>query len=398
MYPNYSQNVFKRIFVEHWVEYQGSSQENQRGYYDEVVKKMLGCADPENGYKSYRCLWCGEVKKVPFSCKSSFCLTCAKIYTDDWVNYISRTLFPGVRYRHIVLTVPEFLRKYFYQKDDDLLDAFMRTGHIFYQDAASTWLKTEVEVGGGVVLQTAGRSSNFNPHLHILGTSGGKTKDGQWKEFGYIDFNLFHTKWQYHLLKMLRENVKSDSIEEEIDRCWKDYPKGLVAYIEKGDVPKGGKGLAYYIAKYVVSPPIAMGRIIKYDGKNVRYWYNDHTTEAKVEEEVDALTFIGRMVQHILPKGFQRIRYYGLHGTCKASKVREELKELLGDTDEPVTGTYKVTGYRERIKKSFGKDPLSCPKCGHEMEYEGTWHPDYGWIVDNWDDLFREEIGVNDYG
>ena len=125
------------------------------------------------------------MKKVPFSCKSSFCLTCAKLYTDQWVEYISRTLFPGVRYRHIVLTVPESLRKYFYQKDD---------------------------------------------------------------------------------------------------------------------------------------------------------------------------------------------------------------------APEPETGTYKVTGYRERIKKSFGKDPLSCPTCGHEMEHEGTWHPDYGWIVDNWDDLFREEIGVNNYG
>jgi len=69
------------------------------------------------------------------------------------------------------------------------------------------------------------------------------TRDGRWKEFGFIDFNLLHTKWQYHLLKMLRENVKSKEIKEKIDRCWREYLNGLVAYIEKGDVPKGGKGL-----------------------------------------------------------------------------------------------------------------------------------------------------------
>lgn len=56
-----------------------------------------------------------------------------------------------------------------------------------------------------------------------------------------------------------------------------------------------------------------------------------------MEEEIDALSFIGRMVQHILPKGFQRIRYYGLYATCRASVIREELKDLLNDTSEPVT-------------------------------------------------------------
>ena len=104
------------------------------------------------------------------------------------------------------------------------------------------------------------------------------------------------------------------------------------------------------------------------------------------------MTFIGRMVQHILPKGFQRIRYYGLHATSRASGIREELKDLLNDTSEPVTGTYRVTGYRDRIKKSFGVDPLLCPKCGSEMEFEGIWHPEHGWIVDNRDSFFAEEI------
>jgi len=90
-------------------------------------------------------------------------------------------------------------------------------------------------------------------------------RDGRFKEFGFIDFNLFHAKWQYHLLKMLRKNVKVHKTEEEIDRCWKEYPNVLAAYIEKGDVPKG----------------------------------------------------------------FQRIRYYDLHATCRDSRTREELKGLL---------------------------------------------------------------------
>src|SRR6266404_2122977 len=93
-------------------------------------------------------------------------------------------------------------------------------------------------------------------------------------------------------------------------------------YLEEGKVPAGGEGLAYYLAKYVVSPPISLRRILSYDGQRVRYWYNDPKTKQRQEEEVSALTFIGRMVQHILPKGFHRIRYDGLHATCKAKKVK----------------------------------------------------------------------------
>jgi hypothetical protein len=398
MSPNQSKNVFKQIFIDHWADFREMNPTYQDEYYDNVINKMLGCADPKNGFAAYRCLQCRELKKVPFSCKSSFCLSCAKVYTDDWVDYISGALFPGMRYRHVVPTVPERFRKWFYH-NPDLLDALMKTGHAFFQDVVSFWVKEPVEVGSSVVLQTAGRSGSYNPHLHIICTSGGLTKDGRWKEFGFIDFNLLHTKWQYHLLKMLRENVKTDEMEEEIDKCWKEYPKGFVAYIEKGDVPDSGKGLARYLAKYVVSPPISLKRIMKYDGQKVRYWYNDHTTGERTEEKVDALIFIGRMVQHILPKGFQRIRYYGLQATCKASKIREELKALLDDNSpEPVAGTYRVTGYRSRIKKGFGIDPLLCPKCGDEMSFEGIWHPEYGWIVDNWESLLTEEIPVYDDG
>jgi hypothetical protein len=292
---NYNKDVFKRIFREHWAEFQSLTPEYQTEYYDGVIKKMLGCGDPENGFMSYRCVHCGERKKVPFSCKSSFCLSCAKIYTDKWVDYIGRTLFSGVNYRHVVLTVPERLRGRFNSRQGgtDLLSELMKAGHAFFQDVISCWLKEEVEVGSVVVLQTAGRSGSYNPHLHIICTSGGMTKDGRWQEFSYIDFNLLHRKWQYHLLKMLRENIRSKEMDDEIDRCYKDYPNGFVAYIEKGEVPEGGRGLAYYLAKYVVSPPISLKRIKRYDGQNVSYWYNDHASGKRMEAEVKALDFIG---------------------------------------------------------------------------------------------------------
>ena len=386
-----SRETFKRIFREHWEGFKEANPRYAGNYYDGVIGKMLGCGDAANGFMAYRCLHCGELKRVPFSCKSSFCLSCAKVYTEQWVEYINKALFRGMKYRHLVLTIPEELRKWFWE-DARLLGQLMKAGHAFYEDVVSYWVKETVEVGSVVVLQTAGRSGSYNPHVHIICTSGGMY-EGKWKGFGYIDYHIMHRKWQYHLLRMLREEVKTSSMAEAVDRCWEKYPKGFVAYIEKGEVPEGGRGLAYYLAKYVASPPISLRRILSYDGQKVTYWYNDHMTGRMAEEELDAKGFIARMVQHILPKGFQRVRYYGLHATCRASKVRDGLLTLLESRGKESRDTYTVTGngYRNRVKKSFGVDPLVCGRCGREMELEGVWHPNYGWIVDNQKNFFMEE-------
>jgi len=79
---------------------------------------------------------------------------------------------------------------------------------------------------------------------------------------------------------MVKDWFKTAEINKLIDDLWKKYQNGLVANVSKGEVPDGGAGLARYLAKYVASPPIAVRRIISYDGSNVTYWYNDHKTKA----------------------------------------------------------------------------------------------------------------------
>jgi hypothetical protein len=165
------------------------------------------------------------------------------------------------------------------------------------RDALSWFKKVKLEAGYVVVLETAGRSGPWNPHLHILMTSGGMTPQRQWREVDYCPFKGLHKKWQYHLFTMLKQRVGTRVLKDTIDVLWRKYPRGLVAYVEEGKVPAGGEGLAYSLAKYVVSPPISLRRLLSYDGQRVRYWYNDHKTKRRQEEEVSALTFIGRMVQ-----------------------------------------------------------------------------------------------------
>lgn len=384
MEPGIDKDTFKQIFRDHWDTFTAANRSHYgTGYHDEVIQKMLGCGDPEKmGFAQYRCTHCGETHRVAFSCKSSFCLSCAKVHTEQWTDFIGRRMLPGVVYRHIVLTVPEFLRRWFYRNPDILLSPFMRAGHACLREVLKTCAKgVDLDIGTIIVLQTAGRPGIYNPHLHILLTEGGITPQNSWKSVSYIPFDLIHRKWQYHLLGMLNENIPDPRMKKDINRAWKKYPKGFVAYVEKDKVPLGGGGLVKYLAKYVVSPPISVRRIQSYDGQNVQYWYRDHKTGQIKYETLPVLRFIGRMVQHILPKGFQRIRYYGLHCNIRYQYNRTRIATMLPAKIPARPESFRILPrkpFEQLFLESFGRNPLLCPRCERPMELELIHHPDYG--------------------
>jgi hypothetical protein len=388
-------NVFKEIIADHWGGFKQRRPRYDRPYYDELVEKMLNCGNPERmGYIAYRCEHCGQGKHlVSMSCKSSFCLRCAKVYVDDWVAQVSQMLHEGVIYRHIVLTVPDVLRTPFYQHASELLSALMRCGVRCLDDFFSTVAQKELQGGYIVVVQTHGRNGQYNPHLHIIATSGGWHQQAQqWVHLGYLPYRMLHKKWQWYALEMCRETLKTEEMHALVDTCYTKYPNGFVANVQKGEVPSHYQSLARYLAKYVVSPPISLRRIDRYDGRYVTYHYRSHQSERVEWERVEVYTFIGRMMQHVLPKGFKRIRYYGVQATKTFEKLKGLIRQALSKVQGLVKDAVKIIGfktYRERYCERAGRDPLVCPHCGHEMGVWKIWHPQYGVVYDELDAIRR---------
>jgi hypothetical protein len=388
-------NVFKQIFADHWPGFKQFRPRYDTPYYDDLVAKMLGCGNPDKmGSIEYRCLHCGQGKHlVSMSCKSSLCLRCAKVYVDHWVSQVSKMLHDGVIYRHIVLTVPDRLRTPFYQHADTLLSAFMKCGVQCLDDFFSTVSGKTLKGGYIVVIQTHGRNGQYNPHLHIIATSGGWDEQAQkWVHLGYLPYPMLHKKWQWHALEMVRETLGTPEIDRVVDACYETYPNGFVANVQKGDVPSRYQSLATYLAKYVVSPPISLRRIDRYDGQRVTYHYRSHKSERVEQETVDVFTFIGRMIQHTFAKGFKRIRYYGVQATKTFAKIKAMMQAALAKVKGIVHGAIKIIAaqsYRERYRQSTGRDPLICPHCQHEMGLWKIWHPKYGVVYDELDTIKR---------
>jgi putative transposase len=302
-------------------------------------------------------------------------------------------LHEGVIYRHIVLRVPEILRHPLYQQAQAVLSPLMRCGVRCLDDVSSRVSGRALTGGSIVVGQTHGRNGRYNPHLPCIATSGGWDQQAkQWVHLDDVPYPMLRKQWQWHLLTMLRQTVKTKEIHRLVDTCSTRYREGFVTNVHKGDVPARYQSLATYLAKYVASPPISVRRIDRDDGQHVTYHYRSHKTERVERETVEASTFIGRMVQHVLPKGFQRVRYYGVQATKTFAQIKPMIHDALSKVKGIVKGAIQIIApltYRQRYQQSTGRDPLRCPHCQAERGVWKIWHPQYGVISDELEAIER---------
>jgi putative transposase len=276
-------------------------------------------------------------------------------------------------------------RTTFYHNAALLLSALMQCGVQCLDDFYSKVRGKALKGGYIVVIHGHGRNGQY-PHLHLIATSWGCDASGErWGHVHYLPYALQRRKWQWHLLSMLGQTLETDAIHRLVDVCFRKYPNGLVTNVQKGKVPSQYQSLERYVAKYVVSPPVSVRRIDRYDGERVTYHYRSHRTERVEYETVDVATFIGRMVQHTLPKGFKRIRYYGVQATKTFAKVKVIIQAALAKVEGVIKGAVKIIArltYRQRYAQSTGRDPFRCLHCQGEMELWYIWHPTYGVIYD----------------
>lgn len=377
-------NLWQRIFADHWeafaTGYRREHGEPVPEHWQENVERMLSCGDIREGYYEYFCPECGATKKVGFTCKSRLCLRCFKVAVDEWLEQARQVLFEGVIHRQVVLTVPKTIRPLLLA-DERFLKLYMDAGAKAVKELVEEWRKKKkIRVGMMAVLQLHGRSGNRNPHLHFVVSEGGIDKDRKWREVNYFDTKKLRKKWQYQVITALRKAVLGTEYEGEwynrLGAMFRLYPNGfdVDCMPETGPVERLVRRILriIYLCKYVSSPPISIRRIESYDGQKVTYRYEDHL-KGPVMETISAEEFIGRMIQHLPPKNFRMVRYYGIYARPVRQKLHDlvavALKELVKRA-EAVARYFgrklglSADGYRQKVAERFGKGPVRCPECG----------------------------------
>ncbi len=345
---------FKRIFKENWSAFVRGHPRYDTDYYQAEISKMLTCGSEAGGFAIFQCLRCGEGEhKVHFSCKGKACPQCGKRYARYSMTKIAARLYPGVGYRQVVLTLPEQLRIPFYNHPDQnrLYSKFMALAQACLEELVQDKFNgTDYNVATILFLHTNGRNGSYNPHLHVILAEGAfHPLNSEWKTFNHLSLGPLRRLWQKHLLTLVA--VEFGELNDLVDQLWTGYPEGFYAHpANNKSVPtKSYKGLIRCLTKYLSSPPIGVSRIVDYDGENVRCYYQSHRTKDRAYETIRVQTFIGRMVQHILPKGFQRVRYYGLQATATFKKWYEVIARVAGDLVDAMVSYVNRIAYLWRI-------------------------------------------------
>lgn len=345
--------TIRQIFKDHWSDFLKKHQKSIPDYAIWNVERMLLCRDSEKlGYHKYVCpSHPKETTVVPHSCKSRFCNSCGKVMTDKWINRACGD-FPNTAYYHITFTVSDKLRIFF---------LFLpKSRDVLFQSAAEVildWFKERgILPAITCVLHTYGRSLIFHPHIHMIVSAGGlclKTRK-HWIASEFIPYEMLRKRWKTVLLLNIKPLLDKDLKEKLFLMNW---------YVNVGLRLINARATVSYIGRYTKKPVIAETRIVDYDGKLVTFIYLDYHDNSEVKYTLPVEKFISLLIQHIPPKNFRMIRYYGLIANQAKKKWQPIVFKLLFQTKKVI----QSLSWRARRILHKKIDPLVCKLCGREM-------------------------------
>lgn len=332
----------------------------------ENVNKMIHCGDPSYGGAMYGCPHCGNLKFVPFRCKSRFFPSCGNKYNQLRSFHMSCKLVSCV-HRHCVFTIPAELRVYFLE-DRTLLDCLFHSVRDVVLRMFSKMNKTENFTPGLIcVLHTFGRDLKWNPHIHALISEGGAGNITPWRPVKHFDYSFLRNAFRKVLLERLTSRI-GPTFRKVKNEMYTKHADGF--YVRAKPNLCTPDITIKYISRYLGIPVIATSRIDTYDGKNVTFHYTRHEDNKTVTETIPALNFIQKLIVHIPEKHFKMLRYYGIY--AKHHKQEKKLRKCI--SAEKQRFLRSIQDWRQSILLSFGYDPLCCSECGTSMLVLEVYH------------------------
>jgi len=282
------------------------------------------CRTPALGGHRYCCTHCGGEHHGFHSCHHRACPRCGGAKTAAWTQKQTGRLLP-VPYFLVTCTVPEPLRPAFATRPELLHDLFFVQAAAALQAIAAMPRHLGAELGMLGVLHTCGRQLQHHPHLHFIIPGGGLRPDRKkWRR-------CRKPEW------FLPNNAIAATLRERMDAALRAAAPDLHAGIAESVwreawwvhvQPAGsGENVVKYLARYVQHTAISDQRILHADDEAVRFAYTDSATGERRDCTLTAAEFLRRYLQHILPPGQHRVRYFGwLH---PAAKKRRAIVETL---------------------------------------------------------------------
>jgi hypothetical protein len=319
-----------------------------------AIFAMLSCKTAQQGKSLWACSSCEHHDSQALSCGNRHCPQCQQSTTSTWLERQKQKRLP-VEYFMTTFTLPYELRALARRRPKALYQIMFSVSASIMKDFAKT--SQLGDIGFTSVLHTHSRKRDLHPHIHMIVPNGGyDAKRKQWKKgkSGY----LFNAK---ALAKVWRARI-FEAINQHHDLSLKNIkimPKKWVV-----DCRKVGYGLPAlkYLSRYLYRGVLADKDIIHHDKDNVTFRYIDSTTKKTDTHTLPTLKFLLLILRHVLPKGLQRVRDYGLLSSG-ARKLRLLIQLLLTEFTHVLPPS--ITPIKPKATRV-------CPCCKHHMLCTGV--------------------------
>ena len=323
---------------------------------------------------------CGFTSIAYNSCRNRHCPKCQGAQAAEWMADREADLLP-VPYFHVVFTLPAEICDIAYTNKAVIYDALFKASSETMLTIAADPKHLGAKIGMTAVLHTWGSAMTHHPHVHMIVPGGGISLDGaRWigckPDFFLPVFVLSRLFRRLMLEKLVAAHAAGKLAFFGVIAhlaCATMFAKFLAPLKKKSwfvyakEPFAGPKQVLAYLSRYTHRVAISNGRLLRTEGKTATFRVKNYRANGPARHTtmtLDVDEFIRRFLLHVLPKGFHRIRHYGLLATGQRAETIKRARELLGDVARSDNGT---TAADAEDDHTAGADLPPCPCCGGRM-------------------------------
>ncbi|MEQ6378744.1 IS91 family transposase [Bacillaceae bacterium S4-13-56] len=373
------QDIFRNHYDEFLEEHKVSKEQAK------AAKAIINCRTSALGGHTHECDHCGETRVSYNSCRNRHCPQCQGVEKEIWVDKRREDIL-NAPYFHAVFTMPKQLHMLIYQNQKLLYTLMYKAVAETLTELAQDEKYLGAQIGFLSVLHTWGQNLHYHPHIHTIILAGGLTKEGLWKKTSekfFIPVRVLSKKFRGKFLFYLKKYYKQKRLrfynEAEIYKNPEDFQSlidtcyGLDWYSYTKRTFSGPLAVMKYLSRYTHRIAISNHRILSIHEGAVTIGVKDYKDKNKNKRvTMTIVEFIRRFLMHILPKGFVKVRHYGILASRNRKTKLVRCREL---TKSPLyKPRFEGLSKLEIIKEILKKDITLCPSCkkGHLKIIDST--------------------------
>jgi hypothetical protein len=337
------------------------------------MRAIERCRTEALGGHVFACPACSEVRYSYHSCRNRHCPKCQHQQTQDWLE-TQQGLLLNAPYFLLTFTLPSELRLLASQNQKLIYNLLFRASAQAVQQLARDPRFVGGQIGLVGILHTWTRNLIYHPHVHYLAPGGGVGSDGRsWlparKNF-FLPVKALSKLFRAAFQRALRKTALYAHIPPKVwRRAWVVHCKGV----------GNGQAALKYLAPYIHRVAISNRRLLSLSQGNlenaqVTFQYRASDTGQLKTCTLSVEHFIQRFLQHALPRGFVKVRYFGFFGATLRSRLTALQQNLQPDTVPPETEQTDQPTMNHTLVSSW-LDNMLCPKCGQLMLFQRSLGP-----------------------